>query len=182
MNIATAKPMMAAAKAAASKPSGLPLVRARRPSRRALRTMSQIQPKSPTRPTSRNVPSHWLSRIGAFRSGLSTHRSASCRGLARGSASHAFDEPRLEIGTPADESRISCKRALLGDQARPTLGKEQTLHRADGSRRDDLMTIAMGITRGTSGRMSRGRSHRSTTVAAAIAPGSASGTRSPGCP
>ena len=65
-----AKPVMDAANAAASKPSGLPLVRATRPSRRTLRTMSHIHPKSPTRPTSRNRPSHWLSRIGAFRSGL----------------------------------------------------------------------------------------------------------------
>ena len=81
-------------------------------------------------PTSRNRPSHWLSRIGAFRSGLS---SPVCLvptpwpriGLRMPSTSLGY-----EIGAPADESRISCKRAVATRSGSRPDGEEETPSRS----------------------------------------------------
>ncbi len=138
VNIATAKPVMDATKAAASKPSGLPLVRATRPSRRTIRTISQIHP---TEAEQAHVEEQAEPLVVEDRrvsqrivlSGLSR-----AHALAEDRPAHAFDDPRHEVGAPADESRISCKRALRRDQALALRGKEEILHGRDRSRRDDL--------------------------------------------
>ena len=131
--------------------------------------MSHIQPKSPTRPTSRNRPSHWLSRIGAFRSGLS---SPVClvptpcprTGLRMPSTSlgRKLARPLRRVGSAAS---VLC--SAIKPSPHPRERTPFTVPMDPGA--TSLMTIAMGITRGRSGRMSRGRSHRNTTVAAARA-------------
>ena len=51
---------------------------------------------------------------------------------------HAFCEPRLEVGAPIDERRITRKCSLSSDQTGSGLRKEGVLQRRDRSRSDDL--------------------------------------------
>ena len=114
---------------------------------RTLRTISQSHAKTPSKPTSRKRPSHWLSRIGALRSGLSIPVClvpTPCPRIGRRMPSR---ELRHEVGAPADESRITCERAFAGREA-PPCGKEELFIVAIDPGAAILMTINMGIVSG----------------------------------
>ncbi len=138
VNIATAKPVMDATNAAASKPSGLPLVRATRPSRRTIRTISQTHPTRPSSPTSRNSAEPLVveDRGVAERvvgSGLSRAQPCPRSGLRMPSMSLGLKlaRPLMRVGSPAS---VRCRR----DQAWPATGKKRLLQGRDRSRSDDL--------------------------------------------
>ena len=164
----TAKPVMDAAKPAASKPSGLPRVRATRPSRRTSGRSARAIRRRRAAQRRGMRPSHWLSRIGALRRGLSipvclVPRPCPRSGLRMPSMSlgSKLARPLMRVGSPASV-RLRCDRSA-------PLREEEFLTVAIDPGATILMTINMGIIRGRRGTMSRGRSHRRATVAATIA-------------
>ena len=82
VNIATAKPVIDATNAAASKPSGLPLVRATRPSRRTIRTISQTHREEAEQAHVEEQPEPLVVEDRGVAQRIAYRRSASCPALA----------------------------------------------------------------------------------------------------